>query len=93
MDAYKLYLRDLLGIGLVISAVLVVLGFIFCLLAALNFFTHEEVLANTYLHEALPLFVFLLPSLAIARFINRPRWIHDVEEYQLESAKKFSQSH
>ncbi|KHT61905.1 D-fructose-6-phosphate amidotransferase [Photobacterium gaetbulicola] len=93
MNASKLYLRDLLGIGLVISAILVVLGLIFCTLAALNFITHEEVLANTYLHEALPLFFFLLPCIAIARFISRPKWVHSIEEYQLESAKKYSQSH
>lgn len=93
MNASRLYLRDLLGIGLVISAILVVLGLIFSVLAALNFITHEEVLANTYLNEALPLFLFVLPGFLIARFINRPQWVHDVEEYHLESAKKYSQSH
>lgn len=93
MNASRLYLRDLLGIGLVVSAILVVLGLIFSILAALNFITHEEVLASTYLHEALPLFFFILPGLAIGKFINRPKWVHDVEEYQLESARKYSQSH
>ena len=93
MKASRIYFRDLLGLGLVISAISVMLGLIFCVLAALNFATHEDVLANTYLHEALPLFLFVVPSLLIARIINRPAWVHDIEQYQLESAKKFSQSH
>jgi len=90
MTASKLYFRDLLGLTLVVSAILVMLGGIFGILAILNYLSHEEVLANTYIHESLPLFVFLLPSYFLGKYINRPKWVSEVEAFQLEAAKKAS---
>ncbi|OLQ74051.1 D-fructose-6-phosphate amidotransferase [Photobacterium proteolyticum] len=90
MKASKLYFRDLLGLALVVSAILVMLGGIFGVLAVLNYFSHEEALANTYIHESIPLFIFLIPSYLLGKYINRPKWVSEVEEYQLEAAKKAS---
>ncbi|MCW8329996.1 D-fructose-6-phosphate amidotransferase [Photobacterium sp. SDRW27] len=90
MTASKLYFRDLLGLTLVISAILVMLGSIFGILAILNFYFHEDVLANTYVHESIPLFVFLIPCYLLGKYISRPKWVSEVEEYQLEAAKKAS---
>ncbi|KLV08089.1 hypothetical protein [Photobacterium ganghwense] len=93
MNASKCFLRDLLGIVLVVSAISVMMGIIFSCLAGLNYLSHEEAFASTYLHEAIPLLFCIIPSLILAKIINRPKWIHDVEEYELQSAKRFSQTH
>ncbi|KLV02150.1 D-fructose-6-phosphate amidotransferase [Photobacterium aphoticum] len=93
MTASKLYLRDILGLGLLISAILVMLGIIFSLLGALNYFIGQDMAADTFMREAIPLFFFMVPCFLLAKIISRPQWIHDVEDYQLAAAKKFSQSH
>ncbi|MGF1688173.1 D-fructose-6-phosphate amidotransferase [Photobacterium japonica] len=93
MTASKCYLRDVLGLGLIISSVMVMLGIIFSVLAVLNYLAGQDVAANTFLQEALPLFFFMVPSVLLARFISRPQWIHDIEDFQLAAAKKFSQTH
>ncbi|WP_299012925.1 D-fructose-6-phosphate amidotransferase [uncultured Photobacterium sp.] len=93
MKASKLYFRDILGLALVISAILVTLAMIFDVLAVLNYFSHEEALASTYLHESIPLFVFLIPFYFIGKFINRPQWVSEVKAFRLEAARKASASH
>ena len=91
MTAFRLYFRDLLGLTLLVSAVMVMLGSFFGALAILNYFNHEEALASTYLHESLPLFIFLIPAYLLGKFINRPKWVSEVQRYQLEAEKKLSQ--
>lgn len=93
MTASKLYFRDLLGLGLLLSAIMVMLGIIFSILGILNYASNEALLARTYFYEAIPLFFFMIPSLLLAKVISRPAWIHDIEDYQLQMAKKFSQTH
>ncbi|UXI03922.1 D-fructose-6-phosphate amidotransferase [Photobacterium sp. TY1-4] len=88
MTASKLYLRDLLGITMILSAILVTLGSIFGVLAILTHFSHEDAIASTFLHESVPLFVFLIPFYLISRYINRPQWVIGVQQYLLEAAIK-----
>ncbi|ELR66098.1 hypothetical protein C942_00426 [Photobacterium marinum] len=90
MKASKLYFRDVLGIVLVISSILVTLAVIFDVLAVLNYFSHEEALASTYLHESLPLFIFLIPAFLLGKYINRPNWVAELTAFRLEVAKKIS---
>ncbi|PSW21847.1 D-fructose-6-phosphate amidotransferase [Photobacterium sanctipauli] len=92
MTATKLYFRDMLGLVLIISATMVMMGLIFGVLAVLNFVSHEDALASTYLHEAAPLFFFAIPCLLLGKYINRPQWVHDVEEYLLAKAKELKQN-
>ncbi|MGF1727479.1 D-fructose-6-phosphate amidotransferase [Photobacterium nomapromontoriensis] len=93
MTASKLYFRDLLGLGLLLSAIMVMLGIIFSILGAINYASDHDILAQTFFYEAIPLFFFMIPSLLLARVISRPAWIHDVEDYQLQMAKNFSLTH
>ncbi|MGF1701521.1 D-fructose-6-phosphate amidotransferase [Photobacterium makurazakiensis] len=87
MTASKVYFRDILGIILVISAAMVMLGTIFSLLSVLNYYSHEEAYASAYIHDAIPLFLFFIPCILLGKYINRPQWVHDVEAYLLEKSK------
>lgn len=88
MTASKLYFRDLLGLTMILSAILVTLGSIFGVLAVLTHFAHEDVIAATFFHESVPLFIFLIPCFLIGRYINRPQWVSSVQQYLLEAAIK-----
>ncbi|MGF1792495.1 MULTISPECIES: D-fructose-6-phosphate amidotransferase [Photobacterium] len=88
MDASKVYLRDFLGLILVILSVLALLGAIFDVLAVLNYVSDEKARASVYLHESLPLLICILPTFIIAKIINRPSWIIGSEDYRLMMAKK-----
>ncbi|ENO8810844.1 D-fructose-6-phosphate amidotransferase [Photobacterium damselae] len=88
MKASKLYFRELLGLTLVGFAVLVMLGIITCALALLNYLSHDTAQAIAFLKEAITMFLFIIPAIAIGKYINKPSWVHDVDEYRLAMEKK-----
>ncbi|MDO6497890.1 D-fructose-6-phosphate amidotransferase [Photobacterium sanguinicancri] len=87
MDASKIYLRDILGLGLIILSVMTVLGILFSILAALNYISHEEAMAATYLKEAIPLMLCIIPALLLGKYINKPAWVIATDDFRLSSAK------
>ncbi|KLV04139.1 D-fructose-6-phosphate amidotransferase [Photobacterium aquae] len=93
MNASKLYVRDILGLGLVISSIMVMLGVIFSILGLFNYLSNEVSYATTYFQTAIPLLCCVMPSILLAKVINKPQWVHDIQTYQLEAAKRFSQTH
>ncbi|HIF9164716.1 TPA: D-fructose-6-phosphate amidotransferase [Photobacterium damselae] len=88
MKASKFYFRELLGLTLVGFAVLVMLGIITCALALLNYLSHDTAQAIAFLKEATTMFLFIIPAIAIGKYINKPSWVHDVDEYRLAMEKK-----
>ncbi|MGF1690989.1 D-fructose-6-phosphate amidotransferase [Photobacterium kagoshimensis] len=87
MDASKIYLRDILGLGLIILSVMTVLGTLFSVLAALNYLSHEEAMAATYIKEAIPLMLCILPAFFLGKYINKPAWVIATDDFRLNSAK------
>ncbi|WED24304.1 D-fructose-6-phosphate amidotransferase [Vibrio sp. JC009] len=74
MTKSKLILRDTLGLLLLISTIALVLAVMLDAFALLAYVRHEEVVANTLFSESLPMFVFILPLLFVARYIKRSEW-------------------
>lgn len=68
---YKHYLRELLGLAFIISVVLGSLSLLLDLLAVFAYWSHEELIANLFLHESLYYIVFIIPPYFIAKFINQ----------------------
>ncbi len=83
MTASKNFLRELLGLVLVISTAFVALSVLLDVWAFLAYVSHEDVIATTFFHESFFLLAFLVPAFFIGKLINRPDWVSAAQEYQL----------
>ncbi|WP_413285138.1 D-fructose-6-phosphate amidotransferase [Vibrio sp. MA40-2] len=90
MSKSKIFLRDLLGLILILSSISVTIAVLLDVLAVLTHFSHEDMISSTFFHESLPLFLFVIPAIAIAKYINRPEWVEAVKNYRLNAAKNLS---
>ena len=91
MSKSKIFFRDLLGLILILSSVSVTIAVLLDLLAVLTHFSHEDMISATFFHESLPLFLFIIPAIVIAKYINRPEWVDAVKNYRLNAAKNLSE--
>ncbi|PQJ45072.1 D-fructose-6-phosphate amidotransferase [Vibrio campbellii] len=80
--AFKHYLRELLGLTIVVSVVFGVLSILldFCALAVLC--EHQENIAHIFFHESFYFVAFLIPPYFLWKVINRPDLVAATEEYQ-----------
>ncbi|WP_045490769.1 hypothetical protein [Vibrio harveyi] len=81
--AFKHYLRELLGLTIVVSVVFGVLSILldFCALVALC--EHQENIAHIFFHESFYFIAFLIPPYFLWKVINRPGLVSATEEYQV----------
>lgn len=84
MTASKNFLRELLGLVLIISAAFAALSVLLDFWAFLAYLGHEDVIATVFFHESLYLLAFLVPAYFIGKLINRPDWVAVAQEYQLK---------
>ncbi|SKA49203.1 hypothetical protein [Photobacterium toruni] len=80
MNLFKLYSRDILGLGVVGFFILSILGVIFGVIALFNYTSGNTVLAASNVHLAVSHIIFVIPALIIGHYINRPSWIAEVDK-------------
>ncbi|MEC6813730.1 hypothetical protein [Photobacterium toruni] len=80
MNLFKLYSRDILGLGVVGFFILSILGVIFGVIALFNYTSGNTVLAASNVHLAVSHMIFVIPALIIGHYINRPSWIAEVDK-------------
>ena len=80
--AFKHYLRELLGLAIVVSVVFGALSILldFCALAALC--EYQENIAHIFFHESFYFVAFLNPPYFLWKVINRPDLVAATEDYQ-----------
>ena len=91
MTASKVFLRDFLGLLLIVSTVLAGLCMLLDVLALFAYVNHEDVIASLFFHESLYLLMFFIPPYFIGRYINKSEWVKAVEEYLLMKSKSESE--
>ncbi|WP_154180243.1 D-fructose-6-phosphate amidotransferase [Vibrio furnissii] len=87
MTASKMFLRDFLGLVLIVSIVLALLSVLLDLLALMAYFNHETQVATVLFDESFYMLVFFVPPYFIAKYINRTDVVKAVDEYQLMKSK------
>ncbi len=87
MTASKMFIRDFLGLLLIICTVLAGLSILLCLLAVFAYANHDTGLASDFFHESFYLLAFFVPPYFIARYINRAETVAAVEQYLLMKSK------
>ncbi|PQJ65519.1 D-fructose-6-phosphate amidotransferase [Vibrio jasicida] len=80
--AYKHYLRELLGLAIVVSVVFGALSVLLDLCALVAFCEHQEDTAQLFFHESFYFVAFLIPPCFLWRAINRPDLVSATQEYQ-----------
>lgn len=80
--AYKHYLRELLGLAVIISVVFGVLGILLDIFALTAWYEHQNSIANTFFHESFYFVAFLIPPFFLWRIINRPTLVSATQEYK-----------
>lgn len=83
MTASKVFVRDLLGLVLILSTVLAVLCLLLDSMALFTYLNHEEAIATVLFDESLYLLVFFIPPYFIGKYINRAEVVKAVDEYML----------
>lgn len=84
----KVFVRDILGLGLIVSIVMAGLGILLMILAIFAYFDHEDAIAALFTHESLYLIVFLLPPYFIAKYINTSELVAAMNEYRLMKSRR-----
>ncbi|PSV56658.1 hypothetical protein [Photobacterium sp. GB-3] len=90
MNLIRIYIRDILGLGVVGMFILAMLGIIFAAVGAIHYMTGATDLVAKDLHLAMTHIVFLVPALLLGYAINRPKWIAETTRFRLVKAKKES---
>ena len=81
---FKHYLRELLGLAIVVSVICGMLSLLldFCALVAL--FDHHEKIADLFFHESFYLTAFLIPPYFLWKAINQPELVAATQDYQAQ---------
>lgn len=87
MTASKIFIRDLLGLAVIVSTAFAVLSVLLDIMGGIAYFSHEDIIASTFFHESFYFLAFMVPPYFIWKLINRPELIAAVQEYQLNKSK------
>ncbi|MBT0033558.1 D-fructose-6-phosphate amidotransferase [Vibrio alginolyticus] len=79
--AYKHFVRELLGLAIVVSVVFGVLGVMLELFALTALWEHQQTIADVFFHESLYFIVFLIPPYFLWKLINRPELVSSDQAY------------
>lgn len=69
--AYKFFIRELLGLAIVVSVVFGVLGVMLDLFALTALWEHQDAIAQIFFHESFYFIAFLIPPFFLWKIINR----------------------
>lgn len=69
---YKYFLREFLGLIIVVCIVFGVVGVMLDLFALTAFFEHQDSIAHVFFHESLYFVFFFIPPYFLWKLINRP---------------------
>nr|QIH43942.1 D-fructose-6-phosphate amidotransferase [Vibrio ziniensis] len=87
MTTSKVFLRNVLGLLLIMSAVLAGLYILLDILALFAYINHEDIIAGLFIHDSFYLLFFFIPPYFIGKYINRPDTIKELEDYLLQKSK------
>ncbi|MDV6252582.1 D-fructose-6-phosphate amidotransferase [Vibrio sp. EA2] len=90
---YKYFLRELLGLAIVVCVVFGVVGVLLDLFALTAFFEHQDSIANIFFHESLYFVIFFIPPYFLWKLIDRPDLVLATQKYlaeRLESERRQS---
>ncbi len=79
--ACKYFIRELLGLAIVVSVVFGVLGLMLELFALTAFFEHQDSIARVFFDESLYFIVFFIPPYFLWKLINRPDLVGAAQSY------------
>lgn len=88
MTTFKVFLRDMLGLVLILSAVLALFSLLLDLTALFAYLHHDSGHASLLLHESYYLLVFFIPPYFIGKYINRAEVVQAVEDFLLMKSKQ-----
>ncbi|AEX20858.1 MULTISPECIES: hypothetical protein [Vibrio] len=69
---YKYFLREILGLAIVVCVVFGVLGVLLDVFALTAYFEHQNSIADVFFHESLYFVIFFIPPYFLWKLINRP---------------------
>ncbi|EJC7120178.1 D-fructose-6-phosphate amidotransferase [Vibrio parahaemolyticus] len=79
--AYKFFIRELLGLAIVVSVVFGVLGVILDLFALTALWEHQDAIAQIFFHESFYFIAFLIPPFFLWKLINRSDLVTAAQNY------------
>jgi hypothetical protein len=94
--AYKYFIRELLGLAIVVCVVFGVLGIMLDLFALTAFFEHQDSIARIFFHESFYFIAFFIPPFFLWKLINRPDLVLATQQYlemRLEADRRQSAEH
>ncbi len=77
----KYFIRELLGLAIVVCVVLGVLGVILDLFALAALFERQDSIAQLFFRESLYFVVFFIPPYFLYKLINRPDLVAAAQDY------------
>ncbi|PFG45313.1 hypothetical protein ATG66_3594 [Vibrio sp. ES.051] len=89
--AFKHFIRELLGLTIVVSVVFGVLGVMLELFALTALWEHQESIADIFFNESFYLIVFFIPAYCLWKLINHPTLVLADQAYvamKLESERR-----
>lgn len=94
--AFKYFIRELLGLAIVVCVVFGVLGVLLDLFALTALFEHQISIARIFFHESLYFIVFFIPPYFLWKLINRPDLVGAAQDYlvmKLEAERRQNAEH
>ena len=79
--AFKYFIRELLGLAIVVSVVFGVLGIMLDLFALTALFEHQSSIAAIFFSESFYFIAFLIPPFFLWKLINRPDLVLATQQY------------
>lgn len=91
--AFKYFIRELLGLAIVVCVVFGVLGVMLDLFALTAFFEHQSSIAAIFFSESFYFVIFFIPPYFLWKLINRPDLVLATQQYlenRLEAERRES---
>lgn len=88
MTTFKVFLRDMLGLVLIVSTVLALFSLLLDITALFAYLHHDQGHASLLFHESFYLLAFFIPPYFIGKYINRADLVNAVEEFLLMKNKQ-----
>lgn len=94
--ALKYFIRELLGLAIVVCVVFGVLGLMLDLFALTALVEHQDSIARIFFHESLYFIVFFIPPYFLWKLINRPDLVIAAQDYlamKIEAERRKNAEH
>ncbi len=94
--ALKYFIRELLGLAIVVCVVFGVLGLMLDLFALTAFIEHQDSVARLFFYESIYFVVFFIPPYFLWKLINRPDLVAAAHGYlamKIEAERRKNAEH